>query len=534
MQIIKIAFQTVFLWGIPLFVFSASPSDVVINEIAWIGTKANSADEWVELKNNTASEIDLAGFGIYKDGGSALMIALTKKIPGGGYYLIERTDDSAVANVAADDAGPFAGSGLGNSGEHLVLKDSAGNIIDSVNSAGGWPAGIASPDYKTMERDASGWHTNDGAVRNGADAKGNPIQGTPKAANSAGVSSPNQTQEQSATSTEPTLTVPQSSSTGAAASQLQADAGENIVGRAHDAIFFNGLGTGGTGGTLIFTWNFGDGAIEKKAGILHQYQFPGTYIATLTASDGTRQSDDQIEVRIFPDAIAISEFMPNPEEGGEEWIELSNSAGYSADISGWGLGTKKEKPSFLIPDNTFLAHDGFLVFPRNATQLAFGNAKGSLFLFYPNGQSAGEVAYENPRRGFSAASRNGTQFFWTKEQTPGMKNVFIGTTASRSGGAAAVVGEEKGASDGVSHNPAPFAVYEKQGGIKSFLGQPAFAAVISDATPLADTDSREKNMAASVLGAFSWVSFLAVLSVLAASWIGLRYVRKKKAVGRVW
>lgn len=168
----------------PFFAFGAAPGDVVVNEIAWMGTKASSADEWIELKNTTATEIDLSGWGIYEKSGEVRIITLTKTIAPGGYYLIERTDDNTVASVAADDTGPFGGSGLNNSGEYVALKDSAGNIIDLVDAAFGWPAGSASPDYMTMERDGAGWRTNDGVTRNGADAEGNSISGTPRAQNS--------------------------------------------------------------------------------------------------------------------------------------------------------------------------------------------------------------------------------------------------------------------------------------------------------------------------------------------------------------
>src|SRR3989338_6657341 len=112
------------------------------------------------------------------------------------FYLIERTDDNTVANISASQAPKsFSGSGLSNSGEYLVLKDGSGAVINSVNAAGGWFAGGASPDYFSMERidssvsgdDSSNWRSNDGAVRNGVDAEGNPINGTPLAENSLGL-----------------------------------------------------------------------------------------------------------------------------------------------------------------------------------------------------------------------------------------------------------------------------------------------------------------------------------------------------------
>ncbi len=40
----------------------ASPLDVVVSEIAWMGTTTSSSDEWVELYNNTAITVDFTGW----------------------------------------------------------------------------------------------------------------------------------------------------------------------------------------------------------------------------------------------------------------------------------------------------------------------------------------------------------------------------------------------------------------------------------------------------------------------------------------
>ncbi|MBU0496093.1 MAG: lamin tail domain-containing protein [Chloroflexi bacterium] len=169
---------------------TAGPGDVVINEVAWGGTAASTADEWIELYNNTAAAIDLTGWTLAATDGNPT-IALNGSVPAHGYYLLERTDDNTVSNVAADWIGSF-GTGLSNTGETLELRDGASALIDSANGSGGaWPAGTTTG-YKTMERINSAaadtdtnWATNDGVTRNGLDANSQPINGTPKARNSA-------------------------------------------------------------------------------------------------------------------------------------------------------------------------------------------------------------------------------------------------------------------------------------------------------------------------------------------------------------
>jgi hypothetical protein len=89
---------------------------------------------------------------------------------------------------------------LSNSGEQLQLTDASGSVIDTANPGGGaWPAGSSSPLYASMERASisseagSAWGSNTGWVRNGLDAAGNAIRGTPRHANSVLVATPTPT-----------------------------------------------------------------------------------------------------------------------------------------------------------------------------------------------------------------------------------------------------------------------------------------------------------------------------------------------------
>ncbi|GAI09939.1 unnamed protein product, partial [marine sediment metagenome] len=90
-----------------LFLFSALSAradsflDVVINEIAWMGTATNSADEWIELYNNANQDINLGGWGLYEAGGETLIEPLTGVIKAKSYYLIERTDNTTIRDIPA-------------------------------------------------------------------------------------------------------------------------------------------------------------------------------------------------------------------------------------------------------------------------------------------------------------------------------------------------------------------------------------------------------------------------------------------------
>ncbi|MCA9933281.1 MAG: lamin tail domain-containing protein [Ardenticatenaceae bacterium] len=165
-----------------------NPQDVIISEVAWGGTTAGSADEWIELYNNTAVPITLTNWTLTANDGVPSII-LNGTIPASGFFLLERTDDNSVSDIPADQ---FFTGDLNNTSDGLTLRDDGGQVIDSANADGGaWPAGSGSPDYTSMERIShtavpgdSSWADNDGITVNGLDADGNPLQGTPKANNS--------------------------------------------------------------------------------------------------------------------------------------------------------------------------------------------------------------------------------------------------------------------------------------------------------------------------------------------------------------
>jgi len=178
-----------FLFPFPIKA-SINPLDVVINEIAWMGTEANSSDEWIELYNNTEQDINLEGWALYEK--EVLIEPLTGIIQASSYYLIERTDDSTIQNIAANqEPSGWGGYGLNNSGEHLKLINQELVIIDEIDCSLGWFEG-GSSSFKTMERIDTkeigstlyNWQTSVSTQKIAIDSQGNIINGTPNTKNS--------------------------------------------------------------------------------------------------------------------------------------------------------------------------------------------------------------------------------------------------------------------------------------------------------------------------------------------------------------
>ena len=158
--------------------FAASAGDVVINEIAWMGTTGSTANEWIELYNTTGSSISLTSWTLRATDGTP-NITLSGSIGAYGYYLLERTDDNSVPGITADKI--YTGA-AGDGGELLELKDGSSNLIDSANQNGAWFAG-STTGRSTMSRidvnvsgtTSSNWYTATTSYSYG--------NGTPRAAN---------------------------------------------------------------------------------------------------------------------------------------------------------------------------------------------------------------------------------------------------------------------------------------------------------------------------------------------------------------
>ncbi|WP_347551079.1 phospholipase D-like domain-containing protein [Pseudalkalibacillus hwajinpoensis] len=154
----------------------AATPEVVVNEVAWMGTTVSYNDEWIELYNNTGAAVSLDGWTLASSDGSP-SISLSGTIPSEGYYVLERTDDTTVSEVSANQN--YAGA-MGNSGEVLELRDSGGTAVDTVDAwHGGDNASKATMeriDSNTRGTEPSNWGTSTGTYTEGT--------GTPGRANS--------------------------------------------------------------------------------------------------------------------------------------------------------------------------------------------------------------------------------------------------------------------------------------------------------------------------------------------------------------
>src|SRR3989344_5263102 len=80
---------------------AANSSDIIINELAWMGSTNSANDEWIELFNKSDGPIDLSGWTLKSDD-EKLKINLKGIIAPKSFYLLERTDNNSVSTTVDD------------------------------------------------------------------------------------------------------------------------------------------------------------------------------------------------------------------------------------------------------------------------------------------------------------------------------------------------------------------------------------------------------------------------------------------------
>src|ERR1035437_2758893 len=147
------------LAAVLFLLFGAAPvtradSVVVFNEIMYHpGTNA-AGDEWLELHNQMAVDVDLSGWSL------AHRLAYTfpegAVIPGGGYQVVALSPAAlSAATGLTNILGPYTGQ-LSNSGERLELYNRNQRLMDSVSygTDGDWPVGPDGSGVSLTKQDA--------------------------------------------------------------------------------------------------------------------------------------------------------------------------------------------------------------------------------------------------------------------------------------------------------------------------------------------------------------------------------------------
>lgn len=106
---------------------------VFFNELMWRGSSVSTADEWIELYNNSDEIVDISGWVIFDEDKGEVMIEIDKgKIAPRSFFLVSNNEKNhlfsggeSVLNIDPDMVSSKVG--LSNDKLHLALKD--GDVV---------------------------------------------------------------------------------------------------------------------------------------------------------------------------------------------------------------------------------------------------------------------------------------------------------------------------------------------------------------------------------------------------------------------
>ena len=366
-----------------LFAFVGHVSaSVVINEIAWMGTAVSPSNEWIEIANTGNTPSDLNGWTLSLEGKKDII--LSGSIAGGGYYLIERTDDTTVPNIPADLISSF-GTGIPNSGAVLSLKDTQGTVVDRVDGSNAWNIGgnIAGDNAtkETAQRGANGWYTSAPTPRalNGG-AQNNIVTNSPSVTDNTTNTTPSASPSSISTSfpVDPQIFA----DAGTSARTISAGATVTFLGR----VF--GLKKEPIENARI-SWSFGDGGMADGTSVSHIFYYPGDYIVVMEASSGYYSASDRIAVHVVTPVLSLR-------AGGDEarsFVTLENGGSDEVDLSLWQIESAGKV--FILPQHTIVGARKTLTLPSEITGI-ISPKESIVFLRFPNGTRVETNQYTAP------------------------------------------------------------------------------------------------------------------------------------------
>ncbi len=336
-------------------------AEVIISEIAWMGTVENSYDEWIELYNSGSENASLEGW-VIEDGGASPLVVLTNVLQPGSYTVLKTTYGDGEQDDVSEHAISYARL-LSDSGKTLILKNAEGDEIDKVTGGTNWENVGGSKDVETNTVKTAQWTGSKWVT-------GTP---TPGSANTTEEATENEEETQTHIENEngdQTETTKFTTSSGGGSSKKKAPVEQKVsnpelslridaptVAYVNQDVSFEMApsGVGKTlGNSLIYTWNFGDTYTGSSQETEHAFAYAGEYIVVGNAAFAKQNAFARHEIKVLPLTFSLERT-----EAGD--IIIKNNAKYEADIGGFTL---RGAISFVFPKFTLMKAGGVMTIPQ--------------------------------------------------------------------------------------------------------------------------------------------------------------------------
>ena len=380
-------------------VFSLMPvfcsADVVINEIMYDPDGSDTGREWVEIKNNGYSDVDITGWkfaDVVADDTTAKHILYIPPDHGGSGTMTLSANSFAIL---ASDAVAFLGERSGFSG----------TVIDTTISNFGQQDGRT---YyaKLFNKDGVEVDSVSYIISMGANGDGNSLQ-LSSGAWVAATPTPGATNVSTSNSPPADTNTDSNNSNNNNNNQIATLSVGNAVDRApvdpQIFAYINGANSAIVGVETIFKgsvfgldkkplinarylWSFGDGILREGQTVSHFWRIPGVYLIVLEVSSGEFNTSNRLKVTVSESKISIAE----TKDGTDGFVLIRNDSKDDTDISRWAIKTVSK--IFYFPTPTIILGGGSVAFANSVTGLM--PEADAVELLYPNGSVASQFNKE--------------------------------------------------------------------------------------------------------------------------------------------
>jgi hypothetical protein len=385
-----VLFLVLFISSLFLSVSHAAFASVSINEILY----SSASKQWVEIYNDTDTDIDITQYKILDAGASVNGHAISAV--SGGANILPAHSYGVVAKDATSVSATYlfhSALGISTSASDTVILKNGNSVIDTVSV----PLNSAT-NGNSLQLVSGSWV---GAIPTPGFANSNSLS------SSGGGLGLNDSQASYSNSLTTTTSNTQTPTKTSGATKITTEIIGKTVVFAGSALILNAKSFGYNKEPLLYGkyfWNFGDGDskeiqvsdMDSGVGFSHTYFYPGDYIVSLeyyaNPYSETPDATNEMTITIVPNDIIISKIGDQT----DFFVEISNNTDYDADISGWTLTNGTE--SFTFPKNTTIASKKKLTLspkitnfsPNDTSSLQLMNQDKKTIFSYPDSSTSAE------------------------------------------------------------------------------------------------------------------------------------------------
>ncbi len=350
------------LFATPQFLFAMK-----INEIMYDVPGTDSGREWIEVFNDTDTDIDFSNWKLLENAvNHAVKLILGEAvIPKGGFAIIaDNTEKFLIDNPDFDGTLFDSVFSLTNTGETLALINPSGNKVDEITYS----------DSLGAKGDGNSLQMNDGFLM--------PAIPTPGKQNSR----EEIVQTDSNTSATTTSDISTHSSSISLSKTKETFDFEVLIGRDRmssikSPIIFEAKPKNDIGlGKVKYSWNMGDGNRESGSILKYAYKHPGSYNIVLNATVGGKHSVARLVAHILEPKI---DFVLS-----EKGIEFTNLDNNELNIGQWKVRADDKTMDFIFPQDTIISPKQKIIFDWDLfikKPKDFDYQQKAFNLFFPNG-----------------------------------------------------------------------------------------------------------------------------------------------------